>query len=46
LATQRVAFKAEQRLVQAWAELHLDELKANWELAMNGETIYKIEPLS
>lgn len=33
------------RLVQAWAELHLDELKANWRMAMNGENPYKIEPL-
>jgi hypothetical protein len=33
------------RLVQAWAELHSDELWANWKLAMNGETPYKINPL-
>ncbi len=33
------------RLVQAWAELHLDELKANWQIAMNGENPYKIAPL-
>jgi Domain of unknown function (DUF4160) len=33
------------RLVQAWAELHHDELKANWRMAMNGEHPYKIEPL-
>ena len=34
------------RLVQAWAELHIDELKADWELAMAGESLYKIAPLS
>jgi len=34
------------RLVQAWAELHIDELKADWELAMNSESLYKIAPLS
>ena len=34
------------RLVQAWAELHIDELMADWELAMNGESLYKITPLS
>ncbi len=33
------------RLVQAWIELHRDELKADWELAANGENPYKIEPL-
>jgi hypothetical protein len=33
------------RLVQAWIELHRDELKADWELASNGESPYKIEPL-
>ncbi|MEZ5671784.1 MAG: DUF4160 domain-containing protein [Thiotrichaceae bacterium] len=33
------------RLVQAWAELHYDELQANWQMAMNGEHPYKIEPL-
>jgi hypothetical protein len=38
--------RKQQRLVQAWAELHVDELKADWELAMNGESIYKIDPLS
>ena len=33
------------RLVQAWIELHRDELAANWELAANGELPYKIDPL-
>jgi len=33
------------RLVQAWIELHRDELTANWELAINGEEPYKIKPL-
>jgi hypothetical protein len=33
------------RLVQAWIELHRDELMANWELAVNGENPYKIDPL-
>jgi hypothetical protein len=33
------------RLIQAWIELHRDELMANWELAINGETPYKIAPL-
>lgn len=38
--------KKQKRLVQAWAELHNDELNANWKLAMSGESIYKIEPLN
>lgn len=33
------------RLVQAWIELHRDELIADWELAVSGETPYKIAPL-
>jgi Domain of unknown function (DUF4160) len=33
------------RLVQAWIEIHREELLANWELATNGEEIFKIEPL-
>lgn len=33
------------RLVQAWIELHRDELMADWEIAISGETPYKIEPL-
>jgi len=33
------------KLVEAWAELHKEELLANWELATNGELPFKIEPL-
>lgn len=33
------------RLVQAWIEIHRDELVANWNLALNGEETFKIEPL-
>jgi hypothetical protein len=33
------------RLVQAWIELHRDELVANWALAVEGEKPYKIDPL-
>ena len=33
------------RLVQAWIELHRDELMADWVLARSGELPYKIEPL-
>jgi len=33
------------RLVQAWIEIHRDELEADWQLAVNGEAVFKIEPL-
>ena len=33
------------RLVQAWIELHRDELTADWEIAISGELPYKITPL-
>ena len=33
------------KLVQAWIEIHNDELMADWNLAINGETIFKIDPL-
>ena len=35
----------QMKLVQAWIELHADELMADWLLAVNGETPYKIDPL-
>ncbi|MFP4500669.1 MAG: DUF4160 domain-containing protein [Candidatus Hydrogenedentota bacterium] len=38
--------RKQRRLVEAWAELHQDELRANWQLAMSGEPLYKIEPLA
>ena len=33
------------KLLQAWVELHKDELIADWELAVSGQQPYKIEPL-
>jgi hypothetical protein len=33
------------KLVQAWVEIHHDELLANWKLAVNGEKVFKIDPL-
>jgi hypothetical protein len=35
----------QQKLVLAWAELHKDELIAEWELAMNKEPLFSIDPL-
>ena len=37
--------KSKQKLVDAWIEIHRDELVADWELAINGEPIFKIDPL-
>jgi hypothetical protein len=31
--------------VQAWIEIHREELNTNWQLAVNGEEVFKIEPL-
>lgn len=35
----------QRKFIAAWAEIHKDELLANWELAMNEQPLYKIEPL-
>jgi len=35
----------QMKLVQAWVELHQDELMADWTLASQGETPFKIDPL-
>jgi hypothetical protein len=33
------------KLVEAWIEIHREALMADWELAVNGETPFRIEPL-
>lgn len=33
------------KLVEAWVEIHKEELLAYWKLAVAGEPIFKIEPL-
>lgn len=37
--------KKQLTLVQAWAMLHDEELKANWQLAISGEETFRIDPL-
>ena len=37
--------KSKLKLVLAWLEIHQDELMANWHLAVNGEQVFKIDPL-
>lgn len=36
---------SKMKLLQAWIELHRDELIADWQLAVSGESVYKIDPL-
>jgi shikimate kinase len=36
---------SKMKLLQAWIELHKEELMADWELAVAGEQPYKIDPL-
>jgi hypothetical protein len=33
------------KLVQAWIEIHKEDLMANWELAINGQNVFTIDPL-
>ena len=33
------------RLIQAWIEIHREELMADWTLAIRGEALIKIDPL-
>jgi hypothetical protein len=33
------------KLVQAWIEIHQEELMANWALAIQGQPIFQIDPL-
>ena len=37
--------KTKAKLVQAWIEIHKDELRADWDLAVKGEHPFQIEPL-
>ena len=33
------------KMIVAWAEIHREELMADWELASNGELPFKVDPL-
>jgi hypothetical protein len=37
--------KSKMKLVEAWMEIHKDDLEANWKLLSQGEAYFKIEPL-
>ena len=34
-----------RKLVEAWIEIHQEELMADWDLAINGNNVFKIKPL-
>jgi len=34
-----------ERLVVAWIEIHKEDLMADWDLAVNGLKVFRIEPL-
>ena len=36
---------SKMKLLQAWIELHKDELVADWEFTVSGQQPYKIDPL-
>ena len=33
------------KLIKAWVEIHQEDLMANWKLAVEGQQLYKIDPL-
>jgi len=37
--------KAQRRLVEAWVEIHREELQRDWDLLQSGQPPVKIEPL-
>jgi len=37
--------RSQQRLVEAWAEIHRQELRRDWDLLQSGQPPVKIEPL-
>jgi Domain of unknown function (DUF4160) len=37
--------KNKRKLVEAWIEIHREELIADWQLAVNGQEPFKIDPL-
>ena len=37
--------KGKMKLLEAWMEIHREELEANWTLLSNGEQFFRIDPL-
>ncbi len=34
-----------RKLIEAWIEIHKDDLMADWQLAVEGQKVFKIDPL-
>ena len=34
-----------RKLIEAWIEIHQEDLMANWQMAVNGNEVFKIDPL-
>jgi len=37
--------KSKMKLLDAWMEIHKEDLEANWKLLSNGEQFFRIDPL-
>ena len=37
--------KGKMKLLEAWMEIHRDDLEANWKLLSSGEQFFRIDPL-
>ena len=37
--------KPKRKLIEAWIEIHQEELMVDWKLALNGNSVFKIDPL-
>ncbi|MBQ2634904.1 MAG: DUF4160 domain-containing protein [Oscillospiraceae bacterium] len=37
--------KAKMKLLEAWMEIHREDLEANWKLLSHGEQFFRIDPL-
>ena len=37
--------KSKMKLLEAWMEIHREDLEANWKLLSNGEQFFRIDPL-
>ena len=37
--------KSKLKLLEAWMEIHREDLEANWKLLSSGDGFFKIEPL-
>lgn len=36
---------SKKKLVEAWIEIHKEELFSDWQLALEGQALFKIDPL-